>query len=353
MCVHERHIHLTSFQPTSLQHFTLGSIPSLPPYTTTMLTALFTLALATTDNSTIECYDLWHRPLYRVNYTGNAAISVERNLAIAQYNFDTDYSFVHTGVHDPNVAVWLGRRTAYQGRYKDAIEIYSTSLGQNNAFPPLLRHRGHRYISVRQFPEADADLTEAGAAVSGQQDHYEWDGEPNAQNVPTSTFQSNVWYHAGLARLLLGDYASALAAFASAMKVATANYDQLVATTNWYWIALMFNGKTEEAAEALSSLPTSLSLLENSDYLSLCNMYKGVSGFTPENMLRTALNKGPLSYATIGYGVGNYYATQGNQTLATQTFASVLSAADGEWAAFGYIAAEAQLFRSGWVPPSQ
>src|SRR5687767_15840893 len=43
--------------------------------------------------------------------------------------------------------IWLGRRTAYLGRYKDAIEIYSEGIKQFPADARLYRHRGHRFIT--------------------------------------------------------------------------------------------------------------------------------------------------------------------------------------------------------------
>jgi hypothetical protein len=107
---------------------------------------------------------------------------------------------VHVEV--PNAAdsiIWLGRRTAYLGNYTNAVRIFSSGI----VLPPkearLYRHRGHRYLTVRCFDDAIRDLETAAKLINGKPDEIEPDGLPNAKNTPTSTLQSNVWYHLGLA----------------------------------------------------------------------------------------------------------------------------------------------------------
>jgi hypothetical protein len=51
----------------------------------------------------------------------------------------------------------------------------------------------------------------------------------------------------------------------------------------------------------------------------------------------------PLTVATQGYGVGNWYLYNGDRARAMQVFRRVV--AGGNWGAFGYIAAEAELAR--------
>src|SRR5262245_61177535 len=40
--------------------------------------------------------------------------------------------------------VWLGRRTAYLGKFREAITVFSGGLSQYPEDPRFLRHRGHR-----------------------------------------------------------------------------------------------------------------------------------------------------------------------------------------------------------------
>src|SRR5262245_4230558 len=55
---------------------------------------------------------------------------------------------------DVDAIVWLGRRTAYLGRYREAIDLYTQGLAQHPDSAELLRHRGHRYITLRRFDRA-------------------------------------------------------------------------------------------------------------------------------------------------------------------------------------------------------
>jgi hypothetical protein len=52
----------------------------------------------------------------------------------------------------------LGRAQATAWRYSDAIETYTRGIKVAPANAMLYRHRGHRYISTRQFDKAVTDL---------------------------------------------------------------------------------------------------------------------------------------------------------------------------------------------------
>ena len=52
---------------------------------------------------------------------------------------------------DVETIIWYGRRAGYLFRLNEAIKIYSRGIELHPDEPRLYRHRGHRYISVRQF----------------------------------------------------------------------------------------------------------------------------------------------------------------------------------------------------------
>ena len=54
--------------------------------------------------------------------------------------------------------IWYGRRTAYAGNYRGAIEIFSEGIEKHPDDARMYRHRGHRYISIREFDRAIEDL---------------------------------------------------------------------------------------------------------------------------------------------------------------------------------------------------
>ncbi len=242
----------------------------------------------------------------------------------------------------PNEAesiIWLGRRTAYLGNYKNAVRIFSSGLTLHPADARFYRHRGHRYLTLRCFDDAIADFDKAAALVKGKPDEMEPDGLQNAKNIPTSTLQSNIWYHLGLAYYVKGDHKNALHAYREAQKVST-NNDMRVATTYWHYMTLRRLGKKRDAKKLLDSIETDIELIENTDYLELLKLNRGE--VAPEKLLATISGDADtLGSASLGYGIGNYYLYNGNKTKAAEIFRKVV--AGNQWASFGYIAAEAEL----------
>src|SRR5688500_3654650 len=96
---------------------------------------------------------------------------------------------------DPDALIWFGRRLAYLGRYVEAIRTFSDGIQRFPDDPRMYRHRGHRYISVRQLDEAIADFSRAAELMSGRPDEVEPDGQPNARNIPIGSLQSRSEEH--------------------------------------------------------------------------------------------------------------------------------------------------------------
>ncbi|MFM7193830.1 MAG: tetratricopeptide repeat protein, partial [Bacteroidota bacterium] len=132
--------------------------------------------------------------------------------------------------------IWYGRRLGYVQRMDDAIAAFTAGLVQYPESWKLLRFRGHRYISTRQFARAIDDLEQAAKLMEGQKSEIEPDGEPNALNIPLSTYQYNVWYHLGLAHYLTGDFEKAIGDFRECLKL-SANDDLMVASCDWLYMS--------------------------------------------------------------------------------------------------------------------
>jgi tetratricopeptide (TPR) repeat protein len=240
---------------------------------------------------------------------------------------------------DADSLIWLGRRLAYLGRYNEAIDTYTRGIALHPEDARLYRHRGHRYITVRRFDEAIADLGRAAEIVRGTPDEVEEDGAPNAYNIPTSTLQSNIFYHLALAHYLKGDFERALPVWQEAMTVST-NDDMMVATSDWLYMTLRRLGREEEAAQVLVPINAEQRILENTAYHRRLLMYKGE---IPADSLLNVQSTDPVQLATYGYGVANWYLYNGESERAESLFRSILE--QPNWAAFGYIAAEAELAR--------
>jgi len=235
--------------------------------------------------------------------------------------------------------IWLGRRTAYLGRYRDAIALFGQGVERFPDDPRFLRHRGHRYITVRELDKAVADLERAAGMVAGRPDEVEPDGLPNAPNIPTSTLQFNVHYHLALARYLKGDFEKAAASWSDCMQVSKDSADRTVATSNWLWMTLKRLGREKEAALVLAPIRADLPVIEDQDYLDRLLVFKGEK--KAEELLT---GPDPLSAATRLYGAGVLWLLNGQTERARETFAHL--AASPDWAAFAVIAAEAELLRA-------
>ena len=225
---------------------------------------------------------------------------------------------------------------AIQRRDRDVLEGHRDRI---RTIPKFYRHRGHRYISIRQFAKAQADFEKAAQLIKGKPDEIEPDGAPNPAGKPRSTLQFNIWYHLALSHYLQGNYAKAYDAQVECMKVSN-NDDSIVATSDWMWMTLMRLNRKADAAKVLERITPKMDILENQAYHRRLLMYKGVE--KPEALLDTA-SPDPTQIATQGYGVANYYLVTGDTAKARQVFEKIVSGAG--WNAFGFIAAEADLQR--------
>jgi len=243
---------------------------------------------------------------------------------------------------DPDSAetiIWLGRRTAYLGHYKEAISIFSEGIEKFSRDARFLRHRGHRLLTLRCFDDAIKDFEAAAKLIKGTQDQVEPDGLPNAKNIPTGTLQSNIWYHLGLAYYLKGDFKNAVRAYEECQKVSK-NNDMRVATAYWHYMTLRRMDRAKEAQRILEPFAADIEVIENTDYLKLVRLNR--AEITTDALLaEISGDANTLGSASLGYGIGNYFLYNGHREKALEIFRKII--AGNQWASFGYIAAEAEL----------
>ncbi len=262
-------------------------------------------------------------------------LEYSRNLEIASRNY----------VAEPTAdnLIWYARRKGYLGKYKDAIESLTIGVEKFPGDARIYRHRGHRFITIRCFDDAIRDLEQAAKLIKGKPDEVEPDGLPNAKNTPTSTLQSNIWYHLGLAYYLKGDFRKAQKAYEECTLVSK-NPDMLAATVYWHYMTLRRMGKKGDAAKLLGRFDTNVEVIENDDYLKLLKLNKGEA--KAEDLLATIGGEAKtLGSASLGYGIGNYFLYNGDKAKAAEVFRKIV--AGDQWASFGYIAAETDLGRMG------
>jgi dipeptidyl aminopeptidase/acylaminoacyl peptidase len=279
-----------------------------------------------------EATSLLGRPLTPPGLSAERKATLETNLEAATADFVRNPD-------DVDAIIWLGRRTAYLGRFREAIDIYTRGLARHPREARLLRHRGHRYLTVREVDKALADLTRASELIRGTKDEVEPDGEPNARNVPTSTLHFNVWYHLGLARYLKGDFAGAERAYRECLAVSKDSPDRLVATSDWLYLTLRRLGKEADAAALLKPITKDLEVIENTAYKNRLLLYKGER--TADELRASAAT--PVDAATYGYGIATWHLVNGRADLARGLYEEVVT--NPQWPAFGVLASEAELAR--------
>lgn len=304
---------------------------SSPKWLAASLALTAACALLAQPQTKPEATSLSGKPLVSKPATGEALARLEANLAEARKAYDADPK-------NADAIIWLGRRTAYLGRFREAIEIYTRGIAEHPTDARLYRHRGHRYITVREFDKAIVDLEKAAALEKGKPDQVEPDGQPNARNTPIGTTQSNIWYHLGLAYYLKGDFVKALGAYRAGEKTST-HPDRMVSLGHWLYMTLRRLGRDEEANKVLEPVHAKMDIIENTSYHRLMLLYKGE--LTAEELLSKA-GEG-VDVPTIGYGVANWHYYNGRKTQAFELWRKILGGE--QWGAFGYIATEADLNR--------
>lgn len=300
-----------------------------------LMLVLLALGAGLQETRAPEATSLLGKPLFTPSISPERTAALEKDLAAAQAVLDKEPG-------SADAIIWVGRRMAYLGRYRDAIGVFTTGVSKHPSDPRMLRHRGHRYITTRQFDKAIVDLTKAAALVKGRSDEVEPDGQPNAKNTPTSTLKTNIYYHLGLAHYLAGDFAKAADAYRLCMEHSK-NADMQVATAHWQYMTLRRLGREAEAAAVLTPVTQGMAIIENASYHRLLMMYKGA---TDAATLLAASRAEGLDAVTIGYGVANWHLYNGRKEEARTILTEITDEyRSTQWAGFGYVAAEADLAR--------
>ena len=283
---------------------------------------------------TPEATSLLGRELMRPELAPERAQRLESQLAEARRE--------HSSHPTESNGIWVGRRLAYLGRYRDAIDWYSDALKSHPNSYRLLRHRGHRWITLREFVRAEEDLSAAWQRAQNYPDTIEPDGAPNEYNLPRSTDHTNILYHWALSLHLQGRVDEAVEIWTMCLKRCK-NQDMEVATRYWLAHAQRRAGNFGGAAKTLRPVEASWVVLENQSYRDLCLI---MSGRGSVGKALEASHDG-IADATVAYGVAAWRTQMGGDTTGARA-ALALVAERGAWAAFGTIAAEADLYRLGY-----
>ncbi len=251
------------------------------------------------------------RKLYAEPATGEALQKLQAALKEAAGKLESD-------PENADLLIAYGRALAGLWRYREAIEVYTKGIALHPQNALFYRHRGHRFISTRQFDKAVADLRQADTLLP---DDYD------------------ILYHLGLALYLRGEFEKACPVYERCLAAAKDDGSR-IAVSNWLHHALRRAGKKAEAEKVLAAITPDMDAGENISYLNLLLFYKGLKS---EPELLKAAEATDLDLATTGYGIGAWYFYNGAPDKARTLFERIV--ATPYWPAFGFIGAETELVR--------
>lgn len=215
---------------------------------------------------------------------------------------------------DRIIALGIAQSGARQ--FREAIATFTRGLEIAPSHPMLLRWRGHRYLSVREFDRAYDDL---------------------ARGYRIDSTNYGILYHLGIVNFARGDFNRAAELFAKAQPRAP-DAGELAGSTDWLWMALMRAGRAGEARAMLARRPDSLKV--SNAYTRRLQLYRGEIG--PDAVI-TPADSADVQAATLAFGVGNWYLARGDAASARVWFARAV--ATGGWPGFGFILSEVDLGR--------
>lgn len=279
----------------------------------------------------VEAMSLLGEPLVRPALAPAVEKQRQEQLEVAQRDYDAH-------PESAEAIIELGRRTAYLGRYREAIAIFTDGIRKHPDDARLYRQRGFRYITVRRFADAVNDLKFASLLLRGRADEPEPEAEETAG--PPSSLRSNIDYQLGLAYFLEGDFDDAVSAYRKCLGLSN-NPDRVVAASQWLYTALRRLGRAEEAEKVLQPISISMDVVASVPYHKLLLMESGE--IAPQELTQQDPNS--VDGVTILYGIGSWYYDGGQPEKAVPFWERVVHGS--QWPAFGYIAAEADLARVG------
>jgi tetratricopeptide (TPR) repeat protein len=237
---------------------------------------------------------------------------------------------------DASKVIALGVAQSGARQFREAIGTFTKGLAavpsvqtaeSRKTTAMLLRWRGHRHLSVREFAKAEADLT---------------------RGLALDSTNYGILFHLGVLRYVQGRFPEAAALFTRAQPKAPDGGER-AGSTDWLWLSLSRAGRRAEAnamlAKRIDAQPDPRPAPVGYAYVSRLRLYRG--DVTPEQLL-TPADTADVQIATLYYGLGTWYLVRGDTARARATYERALSG--GGWPGFAFMASEAELRRLAATP---
>lgn len=228
----------------------------------------------------------------------------------------------------------MGRHYISGNRFQESIDVYTRGL---EAYPDsfkLRRHRGHRYINVRELDKAIVDLNEAVELMGDtSSDVMEYDGN----GKPYGTYEHWIWYHVGLYHYLNENFDEAARAYEKCAATAMDNKG-LVGASDWLYNAYQKGGNSAEATRVIDAIAEDIDSDRNHPYFHRVMVYKGIE--KPGDLLD--VNKPADQWTgrdiTLGYGIANWYKFNGDENTADKIYKAILQTP--YWNSWAYVVSD-------------
>lgn len=240
------------------------------------------------------------------------------------------------------------RLKGYLNKHAESVALLTEALEQEPGDVRLLRFRGHRRISVRDYRGAIEDLTQAAAKLDTVEDEYEMyqpevekdvvslilgkpedvrpqhlrDADAETLKRYNTTLHTSVWYHLGVARYLDGDFEGCLDSFRNAEK-SSKHQEGTVASQDWQYMALRRLGRDAEAGQVLDRF-RQIALVDEPHLVGYEGRMRLYTGEITPDELWAMCDGNDLKTVTQGYGLGNWHYHNGDTAKAREVFDGVL-----------------------------
>ncbi len=274
-----------------------------------------------------ECTSFLGKPLFR-KITDSTTLS-KSDSTIAAITFK--------GALTEDDFILIGRQLVASNRFSKTIENYSQGLVMYPNSFKLLRHRGHRYINLRQLDKAIADLSKAEELIRLQPDVWEYD----PAGKPSATYQHQIWYHIGVYHFLNRNYLKSATAFEKCLAAAHEG-NNIAGASDWLYNAYQRSGQKDKLENILKPFTLDFAIEDKEyPYFRRLLFYKGL--ITQQQLVDVSkpIDQMTLSEVTKLYGMANWFAYQGDLVKASEIYNLVVQSK--EWPGFAVASAEKDL----------
>ena len=223
-----------------------------------------------------------------------------------------------------------GRLHTAVNRYHDAIDVYTKGIEKfPNSFK-LLRHRGHRYMSAREFESAIVDLRR-GDDILGTDDSVL---EHNQDGYATGSYKYWIWYHIGLYHFFHGDYEQGAEAFENCLSLAIDNKNR-TGSRSWLFETYQKLGDVDRARDIIAPITADFDVDQEYSYFKKIMLYKGIlqpDDLVDLNKVTSEWTGGDISRA---YGVAIWHSINDRKEEALAVYQKILETP--HWNSWAYV----------------